>query len=117
MHETLGDKHDAIAQNQFSLAKELLNHEIEVRTHLRIMRFAMTTKKEFSKYSAPGGPRIDGVVDVRKVSLYNKNDGAYSSVFLDFDKVLSRDGTYIETPKNAIKELKFPDLDIKGTAK
>jgi phage-related baseplate assembly protein len=61
--------------------------------------------------------RIDGVVDVRKVSLYNKNDGAYSSVFLDFDKVLSRDGTYIETPKNAIMELKFPDLDIKGTAK
>lgn len=63
LHETLGDKHDAIAQNQFSLAKELLNHEIEVRTHLRIMRFAMTTKTEFSKYSAPGGPRIDGVVD------------------------------------------------------
>ena len=63
LHETLGDKHDAIAQNQFSLAKELLNHEIEVRTHLRIMRFAMTTKKEFSKYSTPGGPRIDGVVD------------------------------------------------------
>ncbi|MHA2404940.1 MAG: hypothetical protein ACXADH_18245, partial [Candidatus Kariarchaeaceae archaeon] len=61
--------------------------------------------------------RIDGVVDVRKVTLYNKNDGSYSSVFLDFDKVLSRDGTYIETPKNAIMELKFPDLDIKGTAK
>ena len=61
--------------------------------------------------------RIDGVVDVRKVALHNKNDGNYSAVFLDFDKILSRDGTYIETPKNAIMELKFPDLDIKGTAK
>jgi hypothetical protein len=61
--------------------------------------------------------RVDGVVDTRKVEVHNKSSGVYSTVSMNFDKILSKDGTYIETPKNAIMELKFPDLDIKGTAK
>merc|ERR1712003_351294 len=41
LHLTIGDKDDAVKQNDFKLAKALLNHEVEVRTHLRIMRFAL----------------------------------------------------------------------------
>jgi hypothetical protein len=61
--------------------------------------------------------RVDGVVDVRKVKVFNKTGGAYSNVSLDMDKILSRDGTFFHTPQNSILELRFPDEDIKGIAK
>ena len=61
--------------------------------------------------------RVDGVVDTRKVKIFNKTGGNYSPISIDFDRILSKDGTYVKTPKNAIMELKYPNLDIKGTAK
>merc|ERR1712003_190475 len=69
LHLTIGDKDDAVKQNDFKLAKDLLNHEVEVRTHLRIMRFALSQKAKYAKFGAPGGPRVDGVVesDITKV--------------------------------------------------
>jgi len=61
--------------------------------------------------------RIDGVLDVRKVKINNQNAGAYSPVSLDMDKIVSKDGTFYQTPNNSILELKFPNEDIKGIAK
>ena len=58
--------------------------------------------------------KVEGVSDVRKVSVFQKFSGLYSSVRIDFDEALSRDGTYINTPKNVIMELKHPNLDIQG---
>jgi len=60
---------------------------------------------------------VEGVVAVNKVIVENKFDGNYSSVYMNFDHALSRDGTYIKAPKNVIFELKYPSLDIKGKAK
>jgi len=47
----------------------LVEHEIEVRTHLRIMRFALTSKEKYAKYASPNGPRFDEVTesDISKV--------------------------------------------------
>ena len=69
LHETLEDKNDAINHNDFATAKLLVEHEIEVRTHLRIMRFALTSKEKYAKYSSPNGPRFDEVTesDISKV--------------------------------------------------
>lgn len=69
LHETLQDKNDAINHNDFATAKLLVEHEIEVRTHLRIMRFALTSKEKYAKYSSPNGPRFDEVTesDISKV--------------------------------------------------
>merc|ERR1712003_536912 len=69
LHLTIGDKDDAVKQNDFKLAKDLLNHEAEVRIHLRIMRFALSQKAKYAKFGVPGGPRVDGVVesDITKV--------------------------------------------------
>ena len=61
--------------------------------------------------------RIDGVLDVRKVKINNKTGGAYSPITLDMDKIISKDGTFYQTPNNSILELKFPNEDIKGIAK
>ena len=58
-----------------------------------------------------------GIIDVKKVKLVPKTGGVYSSDYLEFDDIMSRDGTYIMTPKNVILELKYPLLDIKGVIK
>jgi len=41
----------------------------------------------------------------------------YSNASLNFNKILSKDGTYYKVPRNVILELKYPSLDIKGTVK
>ena len=63
LHETIKDKNDAIGENDFTTAKLLVEHEIEVRTHLRIMRFALTSKEKYAKYANPDGPRFDEVTE------------------------------------------------------
>jgi hypothetical protein len=61
--------------------------------------------------------KLDGVVDVKKVKVFNKTGGAYSTNALDFDEVMSRDGTFLKVPDNVILELKTPGSDIKGVAR
>jgi len=64
-------------------------------------------------YSVLG--KVDGVADVKKVSVNQKFGGLYSTTRINFDEALSRDGSYINTPQNVIMELKYPNIDIKGT--
>ena len=59
--------------------------------------------------------RIDGIVDVKKVKIKNKVGGSYSSVSLNLNNIISKEGTYLQTPRNVIFELKQPSLNIKGT--
>jgi hypothetical protein len=61
--------------------------------------------------------KTDGVLDVKRVKVTNKNSGSYSTYRVDFDKLLSKDGTIIIPPKNAVFELKLPSIDITGVAK
>jgi ATP-dependent Clp protease ATP-binding subunit ClpC len=63
LHETIQEKNEAIYQNDFATAKLLVEHEVEVRTHLRIMRFALTSKERYAKYADPDGPRFDQVTE------------------------------------------------------
>ena len=59
--------------------------------------------------------KTEGVADVKKVSVSHKTGTNYSPVNVSFQELLSRDGSYIKTPQNAIMELKYPLTDIKGT--
>ena len=61
--------------------------------------------------------RVDGVVDVKNVSIMEATGNLYSAASLNFKKILSKDGTYYKVPRNVILELKYPSLDIKGTVK
>jgi len=58
--------------------------------------------------------KVDGVSDVVSVKLVNKTDNQYSAVSFDINNNLSRDGTSVVIPKNAVAELKFPATDIRG---
>jgi len=55
-----------------------------------------------------------GILDVIKVKLVNKSGGDYSSVIFSVEKNLSPDGSYLMCPKNAVFEIKYPDIDLKG---
>tara|TARA_B100001093_G_scaffold214239_1_gene205561 strand:+ start:33572 stop:35368 length:1797 start_codon:yes stop_codon:yes gene_type:complete len=57
---------------------------------------------------------VSGVNDVVKIQIINKTSINYSSVFFDIEENTSPDGDYIVTPANAIMEMKFPEVDIKG---
>ena len=58
---------------------------------------------------------VRGVLDVSTVSVTNKVGGQYSGVIYDTIKNRSPDGRFIEIPENVIYEIKFPNVDIKGT--
>lgn len=58
-----------------------------------------------------------GVLDIKKVKVFNKYGGNYSSIPFDFDKVVSKDNTFYKVPKNVVIELKFPEEDIQGVIK
>ena len=49
LHDTLKDIDEAVRTHDFNTAKLLLDHEVEVRTHLRIMKYALASKDEYRK--------------------------------------------------------------------
>ena len=54
------------------------------------------------------------VLDVVKVRLVSKSGAQYSYVNFSINENLSPEGDYLMCPKNAIFEIKFPSVDIKG---
>ena len=61
--------------------------------------------------------RVRGVADTTNVKIVQKDSNQYSQIGFDVDYFTSPDGRYIAIPQNAIFELKFPEIDIKGTVK
>lgn len=61
--------------------------------------------------------KIEGVADTTDVHVINKNGGAYSRNGLDIMANTTPDGRFIACPLNAIFEVKFPTIDIKGSVK
>ena len=59
--------------------------------------------------------KVNGVVDVTSVEVGLKSGGIYSESNYDFDAALSSDGRMIEAQPNVIFELKYPNIDIKGS--
>ena len=58
-----------------------------------------------------------GISDVTNVRVTNKFGGKYSNIGYNIDENTDPDGRYINVPKNVILEVKFLDVDIKGTIK
>ena len=60
---------------------------------------------------------LDEIVDVTNVQITNQAGGLYSDDSILIKSYMSADGRILYAPENAIYELKFPSLDIKGTIK
>jgi hypothetical protein len=60
---------------------------------------------------------VDGVIDVVDVSVNVKQGANYSSTTFNIEENLSSDGRSVIIPRNAIYEVKFPNIDIKGAVR
>ena len=60
---------------------------------------------------------LEEIVDVTNVEITNQSGGDYSDSSLNLKQYISADGRILYAPENVVYELKFPDLDIKGTVK
>ena len=54
------------------------------------------------------------ILDVIMVKINSKTGGEYSNIKFDINSNTSPDGTYLICPKNAIFEVKYPDVDVRG---
>jgi hypothetical protein len=83
-------------------------------------------KKEFSQPRYMGEPfyvsdiqnmlnELEGITDVKKVAITMKSGGVYSDSAIDINQQKSADGRYIVIPQNCSVEIKYPNIDIKGT--
>ena len=60
---------------------------------------------------------LDEIVDVTDVEIVAKVGARYSDYSLNFKEYISADGRIQYAPTDVIYELKYPNLDIKGTIK
>ena len=58
--------------------------------------------------------KLQNVLDVVSVKIFNKSGGQYSFIDFDINSNMSPDGTNVMCPKNSVFELKFTQSDIKG---
>lgn len=58
---------------------------------------------------------LEEIVDVTNVTIENQASGLYSSETINIKEFMSSDGRILYAPENVIYELKYPNLDIKGT--
>jgi len=61
--------------------------------------------------------KVEGVVDVLDVELSNVTGGSYSDVSYNFNQNLSANAQRIQALNNVVFELKFPNVDIKGSVR
>jgi len=57
---------------------------------------------------------VDGVLDVIDVKIISKTTSDYSQANISINDNISPTGNYLIVPKNAIVEIKYPEVDIKG---
>ena len=116
------------------LDAEIVNFDVsyEVMIDLNANRFEVInscnqrlTNKFSTKYDIGEPIRIteiykalqgtNGVIDVTSVEIGLKSGGIYSESNYDFDASLSQDGRMIEAEPSIVFELKYPNIDIKGS--
>ena len=61
--------------------------------------------------------KVAGVIDVSAVEIDSKSGGIYSSAAYNMERSLSADGQKILAEPSIIFELKYPNIDIKGSVK
>lgn len=57
------------------------------------------------------------IVDITDVQIIHKSGSKYSDFSFDITENISADGRILYAPENVVYELKYPNIDIKGTIK
>lgn len=97
-----GAQPDQILNNAITQLKNDLSEGFFIGEHISVSDLYTSLNK------------VSGLLDVTSLKVINKTGAEYSSTHFNVDKNMSQDGTYIMAPANAIFELKYPSVDIKG---
>ena len=82
----------------------------------------LSTKNDIGEYISVTNiykelQKVQGVVDVTAVEIVSKSGGIYSESNYDFDAALSADARRVMAEPNIVFELKYPNLDIRGSVR
>jgi hypothetical protein len=99
------NRYTALNQANFALRQHLSRYQYDIGERILISDFYRALRD------------VDGIVDVVNIEIVPRTGGAYSDASYDYYQMLTPDGTKIMAQKNSIFELKFPNIDIKGSIK
>tara|TARA_Y100001963_G_scaffold158085_2_gene256453 strand:+ start:6776 stop:8575 length:1800 start_codon:yes stop_codon:yes gene_type:complete len=97
------NRFNVINQATEAITKHLNNNQYDIAEDIIITDFYKVLQK------------VKGIVDVVDLEIVGKNGTIYSAANYDFEDKLTVDGRKIKAEQNTIFELKFPNLDIKGS--
>jgi len=101
--DTNADRFTVLNRANIAIAKHLNNSQYDIGETIMITDFYKILQK------------VPGIIDVIDLEIVGKTGGIYSDLSYDFVDKLSADGRRIMSEKNTIFELKFPNIDIKGS--
>ena len=99
------NRFSVINQANSALRASLLRSQYEVGESILITDFYKVLQK------------VNGVIDVIDMEIVGKTGASHAPSGYDFRENLSADGRRIEAENNIIFELKFPNIDIKGSVR
>jgi len=101
--DTNADRFTVLNRANLALAKYLNNNQYDIGESILITDFYKVLQK------------VPGIIDVVDLEIVGKTGGIYSDLSYDFIDNLTADGRRVMAQPNSIFELKFPNIDIKGS--
>jgi hypothetical protein len=101
--DTNADRFTVLNRANAAITKYLNNNQFDIGESILITDFYKVLQK------------VKGIIDVIDLEIENRAGGMYSDLSYDFISNLTADGRRIEAKQNTIFELKFPNVDIKGS--
>ena len=97
------NRYTVMSKTNAALAEFLERNQYDIGEGIRLSDFYRILQK------------VDGVVSVINVEAVSQTGASYARASYDFKKNLSGDGLFVQADQNMIFELKFPNVDIKGS--
>jgi len=95
----------ALNRATVALQRYLVENQYEIGESIQITDFYKVLQK------------VPGIVDVEDLEIVPKTGAQYSDLSYDFVENLSPNGQRIEAANNVVFELKYPNVDIKGSVR
>tara|TARA_B100000029_G_scaffold311698_1_gene304166 strand:- start:26542 stop:28341 length:1800 start_codon:yes stop_codon:yes gene_type:complete len=97
------DRFTVLNKANAALRAWLANNQYEIGESILITEFYKVLQK------------VPGIIDVIDLEIEGKEGGAYANSSFDFNGALTADGRRIEADINSVFEMKFPNIDIRGS--
>tara|TARA_Y100000593_G_scaffold65221_1_gene120192 strand:- start:23965 stop:25758 length:1794 start_codon:yes stop_codon:yes gene_type:complete len=101
--DSSANRFSTISKANVALNKYLIRNQYEIGESILITEFYKVLQN------------VDGIIDVVDLEIVDRSGAGYSDASFSFKEMLSADGRRIHADQNSVFELKFPNVDIKGS--